>query len=215
MQDVILPDGSVYRFDGDSQTWRHIPDVDTANAMGVDWNNLAEDDSLPGPQGPDWPSVDQPSAPPPPPPAESGPPPPPSSQGGDEIDPSGNVYRFDPALEQWRHIPDVATANAMGVDWNNLQSVGGPPQPQGPDWPEVAAPTPSAPPPPPDDGSGNYTFILPLPGNADGFTLPGTYGGELTASGAWDSFAQVLTSDAPNAITDLSATADRLQAAAS
>lgn len=53
---VILPDGSVYTQDGG--VWRHVPDVPTANAMGVDWTALDAEDSLPGPQGDDWPSVD-------------------------------------------------------------------------------------------------------------------------------------------------------------
>jgi hypothetical protein len=54
--DVILPDGSVYQLNDDgSYSW--IPDVATANAMGLDWNSLQPVDTLPGPAGPQFPAV--------------------------------------------------------------------------------------------------------------------------------------------------------------
>jgi hypothetical protein len=54
--DVLLPDGSVYqRNDDGSYSW--IPDVATANAMGLDWNNLRAVDSLDGPVANPFPAV--------------------------------------------------------------------------------------------------------------------------------------------------------------
>jgi hypothetical protein len=52
--DVVLPDGSVWQGNPDgSYSW--IPDVATADAMGVDWNTLQPVDSLPGPVGTPFP----------------------------------------------------------------------------------------------------------------------------------------------------------------
>lgn len=79
MGDIILPDGAVFRFDDGAGVWRHIPDVDTANAMGLDWNGLTGVDEVPGPTGDDWPSV---QAPPPPPASYPEPAPVASSAGG-------------------------------------------------------------------------------------------------------------------------------------
>jgi hypothetical protein len=54
--DVILPDGSVYQLNDDgSYSW--IPDVATANAMGVDWNGLEAVETLDGPEGDPFPKV--------------------------------------------------------------------------------------------------------------------------------------------------------------
>lgn len=76
---ILLPDGTQWLQDPATGLWRHIPDPDTAAALGVDENALDLADSLPGDTGPDWPSVDaapplpepspSPSPPPPPPPA--------------------------------------------------------------------------------------------------------------------------------------------------
>lgn len=51
--------------------------------------------------------------------------------------PDGAVYEWDAANGFWRLIPDVATANAMQLDWNNITAVGSPPSPLGPQWPTV------------------------------------------------------------------------------
>lgn len=85
MGDLLLPDGSVYRFDGDAGVWRHVPDVDTANALGVDWNNLQALDDVPGPVGDEWPSVASAS---PVPPATSGEPVPPPAPAPSTAAPS-------------------------------------------------------------------------------------------------------------------------------
>lgn len=58
---ILLPDGTQWLQDPDTGLWRHIPDPDTAAALGVDENALDLADSLPGDTGPDWPSVDQPA----------------------------------------------------------------------------------------------------------------------------------------------------------
>jgi hypothetical protein len=47
------------------------------------------------------------------------------------------VYTWDASNGFWRHVPDVATANAMGIDWNNMTAVTVTPTPTGPDWPTV------------------------------------------------------------------------------
>src|SRR5689334_5553882 len=54
--DALLPDGSVYR-PGDDGVYRWIPDVATANALGVNWNDLQLVDELPGPAGDPLPVV--------------------------------------------------------------------------------------------------------------------------------------------------------------
>lgn len=61
MADVIVNGADVYRYDDGSGVWRHIPDPDTANAMGVDWNGLDPVDSVPEPTGDDWPSIGTPA----------------------------------------------------------------------------------------------------------------------------------------------------------
>src|SRR5262249_13262666 len=45
---------------GGDQLWHHIPDVATANVMGVDWNALPMYGELPGPAGDELPSVTAP-----------------------------------------------------------------------------------------------------------------------------------------------------------
>ena len=54
--DVVLADGSVYQLNDDgSYSW--IPNVATANAMGLDWSSLQSVDALPGPVGARFPAV--------------------------------------------------------------------------------------------------------------------------------------------------------------
>ena len=114
--DVMLSDGSVYRQTDDGY-YHWIPDVATANADGVDWNNLSIVDALPGPAGDPLPAIQvrttlgTPAAP---------------AQSHPHVDalilPDGSVYQVEPD-GTCSYIPDVATANALGVDWNNLQAV--------------------------------------------------------------------------------------------
>jgi len=118
--DVILPNGNVYQL-GDDGVYHWIPDVATANAMGVDWGNLQPMDDLDADVGNPLPrftpaagsltastrtpatSVTQ-------------------ANGNDFILPDGSVYQLDDSgVYHW--IPDVATANAMNLDWGNLQPV--------------------------------------------------------------------------------------------
>lgn len=124
--DYVLPDGSVYQQNDDgSFSW--IPNVDTANAMGIDWNALTVVDELSGPTGDPFPSVlglANPSfdrlggvavTP---------------ANGNDVILPDGTVYQGnDDGTYSW--IPDVATASAMGVVWNALTAVDELPGPLG------------------------------------------------------------------------------------
>jgi hypothetical protein len=53
----LLPNGDVYQDNGDG-TCSWVPDVDTANAMGLDWNDLAGVSSLPCTVGEPFPSTD-------------------------------------------------------------------------------------------------------------------------------------------------------------
>jgi hypothetical protein len=50
-----LPDGSVYTL-GDDGLWHHIPNVDTFNALGLDWNAISWDSELPGTTGDELPT---------------------------------------------------------------------------------------------------------------------------------------------------------------
>ena len=121
--DYILPSGDVYEL-GDDGNYHWVPDVATANAMGVDWNDLVVVDSLDASVGDPFSTIVTVSnarvtstAP-----AATG-----ASKhvavtpanGFDVIDSNGDVYQLgDDGNYHW--IPDVATANAMGVDWNSL-----------------------------------------------------------------------------------------------
>lgn len=118
--DVVLLDGSVYQGNDDgSYSW--IPNIATANAMGLDWSSLQPVDVLPGPVGAPFPSVSLSNA------SVSAA----SStsavkvakaNGNDVILPDGSVFQQnDDGSYSW--IPDVATANAMGINWNTLTPV--------------------------------------------------------------------------------------------
>ena len=121
--DYILPDGSVYQQNDDgSYSW--IPNVATANAMGLDWTNLIPVSFLDGPVGDPFPSVlglsnasfnrtggststGSTSVPVTP------------ANGLDYYLPNGQVYQDNQdGTCSW--IPDVATGNAMHLDWNDL-----------------------------------------------------------------------------------------------
>jgi hypothetical protein len=124
--DVVLPDGSVYQQNDDgSYSW--IPNVATANAMGLDWDNLQSVDVLPGPVGDRFPAVASLAnasasrlttgiAPAQAAPVAA------RSNGNDFLLPDGSVYELtDDGSYSW--IPDVATATAMGVNFNDLVQV--------------------------------------------------------------------------------------------
>jgi hypothetical protein len=121
--DFILPDGTVYQ-QADDGTFSWIPNIATANAMGLDWNSLQPVDSLDGTVVAPFPSVlglsnasfNRSGS-------GSG-----SGAGSVKVTPANGydylldnsqVYQdnFDGTCS-W--IPDVATGNAMHVDWNNL-----------------------------------------------------------------------------------------------
>ena len=103
--------------------------------MGLDWSSLQQVDVLPGPVGARFASVSDVSS---------------TSgartgttnvsavasavvtqaNGNDVILPDGTVYqRNDDGTYSW--IPDVATGNAMHLDWNNLEAVDELPGPVG------------------------------------------------------------------------------------
>ena len=132
--DVILPNGDVYRSTDDG-VYNWIPDVATANAMGLDWNNLEYVDELPGPNG-ESPSATQLSV------LLSAPAGLTTgasitrANGNDVILPDGSVYQLDDdGVYHW--IPDLATANAMGLDWDNINYVDELPGPAGDPFPSV------------------------------------------------------------------------------
>jgi hypothetical protein len=52
---VGLPDGSVYTL-GNDGLWHHIPNVDTFNALSLDWNTISWDSELPGSTGDELPT---------------------------------------------------------------------------------------------------------------------------------------------------------------
>ncbi len=141
--DVVLPDGSVYQENADgSYSW--IPDAVTANAMGIDWAALQSVDQLPGPVGTPFPavvglanasfnplaaagstgspSVKKPVVTP--------------ANGNDVVLPDNSVWQGNnDGTFSW--IPDVATANAMGINWNNLVQVNALPGPIALPFPHV------------------------------------------------------------------------------
>jgi hypothetical protein len=142
--DVVLPDGSVYQGNADgSYSW--IPNAATANAMGIDWSSLQPVDTLPGPLGAPFPSVVglanaslNPLA------SGAAKSPAPSSatnvtpaNGNDVVLPYGSVYQGN-ADGSYSWIPDVATGDAMGIDWNALIPVDALPGPVGTPFPHAA-----------------------------------------------------------------------------
>jgi hypothetical protein len=124
--DYILPDGSVYQLNDDG-TYSWIPNVATANAMGLDWTNLISVPYLDGTVGDPFPSVLGLSN------ASFNRTGSSSSTGGtsvtvtpangyDYVLPNGQVYQDNlDGTCSW--IPDVATGNAMHLDWNDLSPV--------------------------------------------------------------------------------------------
>jgi hypothetical protein len=123
--DYILPDGSVYQLNDDgSYSW--IPNVATGNAMGLDWTSLIPVPYLDGTVGDPFPSVQSLSnasfnrtggssstsssvsvTP---------------ANGVDYYLPNGQVYQDNlDGTCSW--IPDVATGNAMHLDWNDMIAV--------------------------------------------------------------------------------------------
>jgi hypothetical protein len=125
--DYILPDGTVYQ-QNDDGTFSWIPNVVTANAMGLDWNSLRAVTILPGSVGQPFPSVltltnasfkrtgasSGSSAPS----VEVTP-----ANGWDYLLDNGQVYQ-DNRNGTCSWIPDVPTGNAMHLDWDNLIPVG-------------------------------------------------------------------------------------------
>ena len=125
--DYILPDGTVYQ-QNDDGTFSWIPDVATANAMGVDWTSLIPVTGLDGPVVQSFPSVVTLSNPSfnrtgagggtSPTGGSAGPSITPAN-GNDYALPDGQVYQ-DNGDGTCSWIPDVATGNAMGLNWNAL-----------------------------------------------------------------------------------------------
>jgi len=119
--DVELPNGSVYQGNDDG-TFSWIPDVATADAMGIDWNNLGPVDVLPGPAGAPFPSVLVGGVA--------------QANGNDVVLPNGSVYQEN-ADGSYSWVPNIATANAMGIVWSSLQQVAVLPGPLGPAFPAI------------------------------------------------------------------------------
>lgn len=137
--DYILPDGSVYQ-QNDDGTYSWIPNVATGNAMGLDWNNLQPVDQLDGAvvdpiasvvtlSNASFNRVGGSSS------TTSGVKVTPSN-GDDYVLPNQQVYQSNPdGTYSW--IPDVATGNAMHIDWNALIEVDELPGPVGIPFPHV------------------------------------------------------------------------------
>lgn len=127
--DYILPDGSLYQRNEDG-TFSWIPNVATGDAMGLDWEGLIAVPYLDGPVGAPFPSViglsNASSF------SRSGPSsfsalrsvPVTPANGFDYYLPNGQVYQDNlDGTCSW--IPDVATGNAMHLDWNDLTMIDG------------------------------------------------------------------------------------------
>ena len=127
-EDYILPDGTVYQRNEDG-TFSWIPNVATGDAMGLDWQSLIAVPYLDGNVGEPFPSVlglSNASF------NRSGPSsfsagrsvPVTPANGYDYYLPNGQVYQDNrDGTCSW--IPDVATGNAMHLDWNDLIMVDG------------------------------------------------------------------------------------------
>lgn len=115
-KDYVVPGGSIYQLDAKG-VFHLIPDILTARAMKLDWGKLMHAKSV-KPIGTPLRSVvvkvqracktKTTTAVP-------------RTSGIDYILPNGNVYDFSKAMNHL--IPDLATANAMGVDWTKLRRV--------------------------------------------------------------------------------------------
>lgn len=134
--DVVFSDGSIYQANDDgSYSW--IPNVATANAMGLDWSSLQPVDVLPGPLGTPFPSVSLSNASVSRTGSTSSTASVAKANGNDFILPDGSVYQQnDDGSYSW--IPDVATGNAMGLNWNSLQPVDELDGPVGTPFPHVS-----------------------------------------------------------------------------
>jgi hypothetical protein len=131
-EDVILPSGDVYQL-GDDGAYHLIPDVATANAMVLRWDALEIVEGVPGDVGMPLASVNATATTS----TTSGLKPLAQANGEDVILPSGDVYQFGDD-GSYHLIPDVATANAMGLDWNDLDEVDSVPGDVGDAYPSVA-----------------------------------------------------------------------------
>jgi predicted heme/steroid binding protein len=113
-QDYILPNGNVYQLV--NGTYRLIPDLQTANAMHIDWNRLHRVGAV-QPTGAPLPSV----LPKPVPPPVKIVAPVMMANGKDYVLPNGNVYQL--VNGSYRLIRDTTTANKMGIKWDKLYRV--------------------------------------------------------------------------------------------
>jgi hypothetical protein len=113
-KDYLLPNGNLFQLV--NGTYRMIPDLATANAMGIKWNFLNKVKSV-SPIGAPLPSVyTQPAAVCSKTTASSV-----KANGRDVILPNNELFQYSSGA--YHMIPDVATANAMGVKWNMLTRV--------------------------------------------------------------------------------------------
>jgi hypothetical protein len=140
--DVVLPDGTVYQ-QNDDGSWSWIPNIATANAMGIDWSSLQPVTVVPGPIEAPFPAVVTLTNASPNRAGSTGATTTGSSQvpvtpanGNDYVVPDGQVYQEN-ADGSFSWIPDVATGNAMGLDWNALTPVDTLPGPVGTPFPIV------------------------------------------------------------------------------
>jgi hypothetical protein len=142
----LTTDNSVY-VAGEDGLWHHVPDVATFEALGYEWSAVTWYGDLPGtvgaPLGPASagdssvvavPFAEQPvAAGAAAVPAYTGP------LAGLESDRSVYLARDD----QWHHIPDVATFEAMRLDWSAITWYGDLPGTAGEPLPSSAAAAPS------------------------------------------------------------------------
>jgi hypothetical protein len=135
--DIVLPDGTVYQ-QNDDGSWSWIPDIATANAMGLDWTSLQPATQVPGPISTPFPSVVTLTNASPNRTGTTGGTTTGSSQvaalvraiDDDLMLPDGQVYQEN-SDGSFSWIPDATTGNAMGLNWNDLQPVAALPGPVG------------------------------------------------------------------------------------
>lgn len=184
--DVVLGDGSLWQGNADG-TYSWIPDVATANAMGINWNTLQSLDTLPGPEGTAFPSVLV---------AEAGVTPA-TNDGTDVILPNGAIYQEN-ADGSYSWIPSAATANAMGLDWGSLVQVAVLPGPLGTPFPAIVGLANAEVNPLSSGGSSKTSTatVAVTPANGNDVILPDGSIWQGNDDGSWSWIPDVATANA-------------------
>lgn len=128
MEFAILPDQSVYTL-GDDGLWHHIPDPETADSLGIDWNAIPMYDQLPGDMGGELSSVAATST---------------ATLVAQQPTSVGSTYGIGSLVGlpdqrvlmlgadgQWHWIPDVTTFNTLQLQWSAVSWLPGLPGSEG------------------------------------------------------------------------------------